>query len=290
MNVTDALRLMRGWEPAPLPWLALALTAAGYALAARSVRRSTPRHPWPRHRSACFGAGLAVTGFAVVGPPGAWDDVFFFAHMTQHLLLTMVAAPLLVLGDPVLLALRSSSSRFRRRWLVPCLRSRAVGALTHPAVGWSLVVGVMAVTHLPRVYDGFLDHPALHDYVEHPLYLGVGLVFFQPLLSPITGRRVVPHGVRLASLFTVMLPMALIGFLIFAAPRPTYPFYVHVDRPFGPGPLADQHLAGILMWSTSMVLGTAWLVVAGNSWLQADERRTHRSERVRSGPTTGASP
>ncbi len=286
--MTDALRLMRGWEPTPLPWLVLALTAVGYFVAAHSVSRSTPQHRWPGSRSACFGAGLAVTAFALVGPPGAWDDVFFSAHMTQHLLLSLLAAPLLVLGDPVLLTMRAAGSRVRKRWLVPCLRSRTVHALTLPAVGWSLFVGIMAVTHLPTVYDGFLAHPVLHDYVEHPLYLIGGLVFFQPLLSPITGGRLVPYGVRLVSLFTVMVPMAMIGFFIFAAPHPTYPFYVHVARPFGPGPLADQHLAGILMWSTSMVLSVTWLVVAGNNWLRDDERRTRRAERVPAGPARGA--
>ncbi len=280
MDVTEALRLMRGWEPAPVPWLVVALSAAVYVVAARKVSRGAPQHPWPAYRTASFGAGLAITTFAVVGPPGAWDDVFFYAHMTQHILLTVLAAPLLVLGDPVLLALRASNRGMRKRWLVPCLRSRAVHVLTHPAAGWSLFVGVMAVTHLPTVYDGFLDHPVLHDYVEHPLYLASGLVFFQPLLSSVTGGRFVPHGVRLLSLFTVMVPMAMIGFFIFAAPHPTYPFYNHTGRPFGPDPLADQHLAGILMWSTSMVLSTTWLVVAANSWLHAEERRTKRSERV----------
>ncbi|MFY9914406.1 MAG: cytochrome c oxidase assembly protein [Nocardioidaceae bacterium] len=285
--MTEALRLIRGWEPAPVPWLVLAFTAAVYLVAAHNVTRSTPQHPWPWLRSACFGAGLAVTAFAVVGPPGAWDDIFFYAHMTQHILLTLLAAPLLVLGDPVLLALRASNRVIRKRWLVPCLRSRAVRVLTHPAAGWSLFVGVMAVTHLPKVYDGFLDHPVLHDYVEHPLYLVSGLVFFQPLLSSVNGGRFVPHGVRLVSLFSVMVPMAMIGFFIYAAPRPTYPFYVHVDRPFGPGPLADQHLAGVLMWSTSMGLSTAWLVVAANAWLRAEERTTRRSERTHKGLAKG---
>ena len=138
----------------------------------------------------------------------------------------------------------------------------------------------MALTHVPRVYDLFLAHPLLHDYVEHPLYLGAALVFFQPLLSPTTGSRFVPHWQRLVSLFTVMVPMAMIGFAIFAAPHLSYPFYAHVARPFGPGPLADQHLGGILMWSTSMVLSAAWLVVAGNGWLAAEERRTRRSDAV----------
>jgi cytochrome c oxidase assembly factor CtaG len=278
--VTDALRLLRSWEPAPVPWLALVLTAVLYVVAARRVTRRTPGRPWAAYRTWCFGAGLAVTAFALVGPPGAWDDVFFFAHMTQHILLTMLAAPLMVLGDPVLLAMRAASGEVRRRWLVPCLRSRVVHTLTHPAFGWVFFVGVMAVTHLPSVYDAFLTHPLLHDYVEHPLYLGSGLVFFQPLLVPTAGTRYVRHWVRLVSLFTVMIPMAMLGFFIFATPRLAYGFYTHVRRPFGPTALADQHLAGILMWSTSMVLSVAWLVVAGSNWLQAEERRTRRVERA----------
>jgi putative copper resistance protein D len=278
--VTDALRLLRSWETAPLPWTVLVVTGALYIVAARRVSRRAPDRPWAPYRTWCFVSGLAVTAFALVGPPGAWDDVFFYAHMTQHILLTMLAAPLLVLGDPVLLTMRASTHDVRRRWLVPCLRSRAVHALTHPAFGWTFLVGVMAVTHLPVVYDAFLDHPVLHDFVEHPLYLVSGLVFFQPLLAPTAGTRHVRHWVRLVSLFTVMIPMAMLGFFIFAAPRLAYGFYAHVPRPFGPDPLADQRLAGILMWSTSMVLSVAWLVVGASNWLQAEERHTRRAERV----------
>ncbi len=289
MDVSEALRLVRSWEPAPLPWLVVTAAAVAYVVAAHSVNGRTPQRPWAVGRTACFLAGLVVTAVAVVGPPGAWDDVFFFAHMTQHLLLTMVAAPLLVLGDPVLLTMRASPGPVRRRWLVPCLRSRVVRVLTQPVVGWGVFVGVMAVTHVPRVYDAFLDHPVLHDYVEHPLYLAAGLVFFQPLLSSTTGSRFVPHWMRLVSLFTVMVPMAMIGFFIFAAPHLSYPFYAHVERPFGPAPLADQHLGGILMWSTSMVLSTAWLVVAGNDWLLAEERRTRRTASTQPGLAQGTS-
>ena len=278
MNVTDALRLLRSWELAPVPWLALALSGGIYLAAARRVTRRTPALPWPTYRTCCFLTGLAVTAFALVGPPGAWDDVFFYAHMTQHILLTSLAAPLLVLGDPVLLALRAAPREVRRRWLVPLLRSRVVHALTHPVLGWAFFVSTMLVTHLPTVYDAFLEHPVLHDYVEHPLYLVSGLVFFQPLLVPTAGTRHVRHWVRLVSLFTVMIPMAMLGFFIFATPRLAYPFYAHVSRPFGPAALADQHLAGVLMWSTSMVLSVAWLVVAGNNWLQAEERRTSRAD------------
>ncbi|MFZ2013340.1 MAG: cytochrome c oxidase assembly protein [Nocardioides sp.] len=278
--MTETLQLFRSWEPAPVPWLALIATGTWYVIAASRVSRRTPEHRWPVARMGCFCSGLAVTAFAVVGPPGAYDDVFFYAHMTQHILLTMLAAPLLVLGDPVLLVLRASSQATRRRVWVPVLRSRAVHVLTNPVFGWVFFVAVMGVSHIPAVYDGFLTHPVLHDYVEHPLYLVSAMIYFQPLLVPSTGTRRVPHGIRMVSLFTMMVPMSMLGFFIFAVPHLAYPYYAHVDRPFGPGALTDQHLAGILMWSTSMVLGVAWLVVAGYHWLEDEERRTRRSERV----------
>lgn len=277
MVVTDGLRLLGSWELAPVPVVLLGLTAILYVAAVRSITGRTPHQPWPAQRTACFFSGLAVTAFALVGPPDAWADVFFSAHMTQHILLTVLGAPLMVLGDPVLLAMRASNRDVRRRWLIPLLRSRVVRILSHPVSGWLVFVGVMGLTHLPALYDAFLAHPWLHDFVEHPLYLASSLLFFQPLLAPTAGITPVPHWMRLVSLFTVMIPMAMLGFAIFVAPSLTYAFYAHVSRPFGPGPLADQHLAGILMWSTSMVFGVAWLVVAGGSWLAAEERRTSRA-------------
>lgn len=278
MNVTEGLRLLWSWEPAPVPWLALLAAGVWYVLAASRVTQRAPAHPWHPPRTWCFISGLAVVAFALVGPPGAFDDVFFYAHMTQHILLTMLAAPLLVLGDPVLLALRASGSATRRRVWVPVLRSRAVRVLTDPVFGWVFFVTVMGLTHIPAIYDGFLTHPVLHDYLEHPLYLISAVVYFQPLLVRSTGTRHCPHWVRLVSLFSMMVPMAMLGFFIFAIPHLAYPYYAHVARAFGPDAVADQHLAGILMWSTSMVLGVAWVVVAGSHWLEDEERRTRREE------------
>lgn len=278
MKVTQSLLL--GWVLEPVPTLALLACGAAYVLGARRVSRRCPGQPWPRFRTVLFLAGAVAVAVAVLGPPGAFDDTFFFAHMTQHVLLTMVAAPLLVLGDPILLTLRAASRDVRRRWLVPLLRSRGVRLLMHPVLGWGLFVTVMVVSHLPALYDYAVEHPLVHDYVEHPLYLGTALVFFYPLLAPTSGPRRVPAGIRVLSLFTVMIPMALTGFFIYAAPQPAYPFYAHVARPFGPGALVDQQLAGALMWSSSMVLSALWLCLAGARFLRAEEARGHRLDRT----------
>jgi putative copper resistance protein D len=271
-----SLRLLGGWDLAPVPLTGLALSALLYLLAAHRVGRRNPTRPWPVGATVFFLAGLFAVAIAVAGPAGAYDDVFFYAHMAQHILLTLVAAPLLVLGDPVLLALRVAGRDLRTRHLVPVYRSRAVHLLANPVVGWLSFVGVMVVSHVPVVYDFALEHPLVHDYVEHPVYLVAALVFFYPLLSPTSGPHHVHEGVRVVSAFTVMVPMAFLGFFLYAAPHLDYPFYAHVVRPFGPAPVADQRLAGALMWSSTMGLGVTWLVVVGLHWLRAEERRSRR--------------
>jgi cytochrome c oxidase assembly factor CtaG len=269
--------LLGTWDFDPVPWLGIMALGAAYLLAARAVSRRTPTQPWPWPMTVCWTGGIVTLLVAIVGPPGAWDDVYFFAHMTQHILLMSVAAPLLVLGDPLLLLFRVASPSWRRRRLVPAVRSNPVRVLAHPVTGWVVFVGVMGVTHIPAVYDFALQHPLVHDYVEHPVYVTAGMLYFYPLLVSTAGLQI-RHWVRIVSLFSVMLPMAFLGFFIFALPRLAYPFYAHTDRPFPPGPLADQRAAGIVMWSVSMVIGVGWVVLAGRNWLVAEERRTAREE------------
>jgi cytochrome c oxidase assembly factor CtaG len=289
--VGEALTFLSGWDLAPVPLLGLVGSAVLYVMGSRRVSRHTPTQPWPARSTTCFLAGILVVLVAIVGPPGAYDDVFFWAHMTQHVLLTLVAAPLLVLGDPVLLVMRTSEPRVRTRFLVPLTRSRVAALLARPLVGWLLFVGVMVISHLPRAYDFALEHPVVHDYVEHPLYLGTALVFYYPLLAPTNGPHRVHEGLRVLSLLSVMVPMAFVGFFVYAAPHLAYPFYAHVVRPFGPAPLADQRLAGALMWSASMGLSVGWVCLAGLNWLRAEERRSQRLDRAAlSGRTTQATP
>ena len=257
----------------------LALVVA-YVMATVRVDHLHPSQPWPRTHTTCFLAGVVTMWVAILGPPGAFDDVFFYAHMTQHILLTMVAAPLLVLGDPLLLSLRTASRPFRRRWLNRAFRSRAAEILTHPLVGWLFFTILMAGSHVPTIYDFALNHPLVHDFVEHPLYVASALLYFYPLLAPTPVRRNIPHGLRALSVFTMMIPMAFLGFFIYAAPHLRYPYYAHVVRPFGPGPLQDQQLSGALMWSSAMILGAVWFCVVGLRWLQAEERRSHRVDRA----------
>jgi len=245
------------WSFEPFLALVLVAVATTYAVAAWQVTRAHPDQPWPPHHSVFFGLGLLVVLLATLGPVGSYDDDFFWAHMTQHILLMMLAAPLLLLGEPVLLVLRF---------------------VTHPVVGWLVFAGVLYGTHFTGFFEYALEHPAVHDYVEHPLYLGAGLLYFYPLLGLGPGASAMPPFAKVVSLFLMMLPEVMVGFAIYMAGSVLYPFYDTVDdRPWGPSnALDDQRLGGAFMWSSAMIFDAIWISVAVWGWWRAEEHKARR--------------
>jgi putative copper resistance protein D len=264
------------WTFDPVLGPALIAAAVVYVWAAQRVSARDPVHPWSRWCSTSFLSALALCWFVLLGPVGFYDDTFFWAHMVQHLALMMVIAPLLLLGSPVLLLLRASTPAVRRTWVLPVIRGRVLTALTRPLVGWLLFAGVLVGTHFSPFYEFSLEHPLVHTYVEHPLYLTAALIYYYPLMPGNPGPRRVPYGLRAASLFGMMFPETMAGFFLYASTYVMYPFYLHVQRPFGPAPLVDQQLGGALMWGGSMVIDTVWVSIAVMAWLRSESRLATR--------------
>ena len=256
----------------------LTLVTVAYVWAVRAVDRHDPAHRWPVRHLVFFLAGIAVTVLATLGPVGAFDDDYFWAHMVQHILLMMLAAPFLLLGEPVLLLLRVSSRDVRRRVVMPVLRSRPVRFLTHPVVSWLVFAGVLFGTHFTGFYEFALEHPDVHNYVEHPLYLGAGLLYYFPLLSGSPGTKPLQPFAKIISLLTMMVPEAMVGFALYSAGSVLYPFYATVtNRPWGPSTaLLDQRLGGAFMWSSGMVFHALWISVAAWEWIKSEERKARR--------------
>jgi cytochrome c oxidase assembly factor CtaG len=274
--VRHAATFLANWTFDPVPVVLLLAAAVGYLAGVRALRRSQPGRPWPRRCTVSFLSGLALVWVVILGPIGAYDDIFFWSHMVQHIVLMMLAAPLILLGAPVLLLLRVSNRDLRHQVLVPVLRSRVVMTLTHPVVSWLIFAGVLVGTHFSPFFNYALNHPLVHEYVEHPLYLSAALIYYYPLLGHNSApKRLAPSG-RVISLFTMMIPETMTGFFIYSSNYLLYPFYGHVTRPFGPSALTDQQLAGALMWAGSMLIDSVWVSVAVLEWLHSEERRSHR--------------
>ena len=212
--------------------------------AAHGRRRDRRGRHWPRNRTACFLAGLAVLVADLYSGIGTEADAQLSVHMLEHMVVWVVVAPLLVAGAPVRLALYSLPRSGRRR-LARCLRSGGVSAATGPVGSVSLFCAVVLVTHLPAVYGLALRNDYLHE-AEHGLYLLTALLVWAPLLGvdPLP-HRPGPRG-RLACMVACMMPMVAVSIWLGSASQPVYGHYLEA---LGPSALHDQRFAAVIMWA-----------------------------------------
>jgi cytochrome c oxidase assembly factor CtaG len=274
---------LTAWQFAPLVSAALAILAAAYLLCAFRVGRRHPARPWPVTSTLSFLLGLAIVAGATQSSIGVYDDVLFSVHMVQHVLLIMVAPPLLVIGRPVTLLLHSWGNpvhRIVRR----AVRSRAASALTWPVFSTFLYCAVVAGTHTPPFMDLVLRNEAVHD-AEHALYLAAGYLFFLPVL----GAEPVRHRVSAIGAFL----MLLLAMLADSATGVAYTFQSHevfapyaaFSRAWGPGLVTDLHLGGYVMVIGSdavmMVVALALSVRFFRSGAETDARLGAYNEYLR---------
>src|SRR6266511_4355866 len=278
----SAATVLGAWQFDPLVVSGILLSAVLYLRAVRRVWHTHSPSAFPRLRVLSFILGLAVLYLALQSPIDTYADLLFSDHMGQHLLLTMVAAPLLVLGTPVTLALAAFSPRSRRRFLLPVLHSRFIGVVGSPLFAFALFAVVMWGSHLPPVFDAALRNETFHS-LEHLAYLSSALLFWWPVvgLDPNPARP--SHPARLLYLFLAMPVTALLGLAIYSSSRLLYPYYGPASRSIGFSPIADQHLAGAttirsIMWEGGMLLMVVALALVLLDWMRRDEREAERAD------------
>src|SRR6266705_5094514 len=180
------------WEFAPVVTAAVLAVGALYLWGAWRVRRRHPARPWPWWRTGLFLAGLAVVVIATESGIGTYDDVLFWDHMIQHLLLIMIAPPLLIVGQPITLLLHASRNPLHT-WAKRVVRSRAVSFLTWPVFGLVGYGAAIAAAHLTDLANLVETNEILHN-AEHAAFLLIGYLFFLPILGnePIRWRLSYP--------------------------------------------------------------------------------------------------
>ena len=241
--------------------LAAALCLSGLLYLAgllRIWRRAGRGHGVRAGQAAAFALGWSVLAVALVSPIDAWGARLFSAHMLQHELLMVVAAPLLVLGRPFGAWLFGLPAGWRRavgratrtpRW------RRGWHAITGPLAAWSLHGAALWIWHVPALFDAALASPGLHA-LQHLSFLATALLFWWPVLGPAARRQ---PGAALISLFTTMLHTAALGALLALAESPWYAAYAAAAPAAGWDALADQQLGGLIMWVPA---GTGYVAAA----------------------------
>jgi cytochrome c oxidase assembly factor CtaG len=250
------------WQFAPIVTGFTVVLAAAYLWGAFRVRRRHPRRPWPVGRTAAFMLGLLSVNIATQSGIGTYDDTLFWDHMTQHLLLLMVAPPLLVSGMPVTLLLHASRNP-AHAWVIKIIRSKPVVWITWPAVGIVAYGAVIVGTHLTNFMNLVTQYDAVHQ-AEHVLYLAVGYLYFLPLVGKEPIKWKMSYPLRLFLLFLAMPVDAFTGVVL--GSYQTYPFLPMAPRNWGPTPLNDLHQGGAVMWIGGAAIMFAVIMVTFFSW------------------------
>jgi cytochrome c oxidase assembly factor CtaG len=257
---------LRSWPFAPWLVVALVLTAGVYLRGWRLLLRRDPRR-WHPGQLAAFLGGLATLFLALASPIEPFAALFLQVHMLQHLLLMMVAPPLLWLGEPLFPLLRGLPRPVRIYWVAPLFRSpllrRVFGTLTHPAWALALFVSATWLWHVPVFYELALRGDGWH-YLQHACFLGTGLLFWYPVVRPYPSRPRWSPWLLLPYLLVADVQNTILSALLTFSGHLWYPYYAEVPRVGGVSALDDQAAAGVLMWvpgSAAFLLPLFWIAI-----------------------------
>lgn len=220
------------------------ITIGCYLAAVRLYRRRYPRRDFSGGRIAAFVSGVVIGVCALLPPVNAWADRSFTVHMLQHLALTMVVPPLILLGAPLLLLLALSPSHIGRK-ITQLLHHWVFRALTSPVVSWFTFVAVLWGVHLSPIYNLALRNEAVH-VLEHCALFTAAMLFWMAVVQVGYAPRPLPFAARLFYLFWAIPQGAFLGLTIYSARHVLYGHYL-AGRSVEAA-LLDQRYAGAVMW------------------------------------------
>jgi putative membrane protein len=263
-----------GWSFEPAVVVCLGVTALLYGRGLRALWRSAGEgkgvNTW---EAAAFVAGWTTLLLALMSPLHRLGGVLFSAHMAQHELLMAVAAPLLVLGRPLVPFV----------WALPMSWRRAVGSwvagppvrgiwavLSLPLAAWTLHAAAIWLWHAPPLFEATLRSELFHT-LQHLSFLGSGLLFWWALMR---GRqRQLGGPAAVLYLFTTSLHTTVLGALLTFSSRLWYPLYASSTASWGLTPLEDQQLAGLIMWVPANLAYLIAALLIVSTWLKEPSPR-----------------
>jgi putative membrane protein len=268
---------MPGWTWPPYIILPLLLVGILYALGTvrmwrrrQRARRQSARNYLP---AIYFSAGWLSLLLALDSPMHELSEQLFWVHMTQHEVLMLVSAPLLVLGRPLLpflwvmpapirlgMAAFSRSTIFRFLW----------GKLSAPLSAWFIFAAALWIWHAPKLFAATLDSEWIHA-TQHISFLAASLLFWWALLDGRGGR--LGYGGALLYVFTMALHSSILGALLTFAPTVWYTPYLATAPAWHLSALEDQQLGGLIMWVPAGALLLIFTLVLMAKWLQESDRR-----------------
>jgi cytochrome c oxidase assembly factor CtaG len=233
-------------------------------------------------RGGYFIVGYSALVVALVSPLHALGELYFSVHMVQHLLLSLVAPPLLLLSNsmPVLLWALPPRDRLGLGRLVgqPGAIRSVLRGLTHPVIAWTLFVLSQWLWHQPLAYQWALENRWAH-YFEHITFFVFAILFWWPVIGAPPLRTALGYPARMAYTFLAWMTNTFLGAGITLSRGPLYSFYVDTAHTHGTDASIDQELAGLIMWIPGDILFAVILMLVFVAYMQSEERKEARIDR-----------
>ena len=251
------------WHGHPDALIGLAIVQGVYLLGVGPLRERYGLADKVEPRQiATFTAGMAVIFISLLSPIHFLSDNYLFSmHMVQHVLLTLVAPPLLILGTPDWLI---------RPLLRPNLAFRAARLATHPIVAFALFNIIFSIWHIPALYATSLNNHWVH-IGEHLLFMGTAVIMWWPIVSMMPELPRIPYPIQMGYLFLLSVAQIIVFAIITFAKEPLYEFYVSAPRIWGISPLLDQQLGAIIMKIGGGALFLTLFIIIFFRWFRHEE-------------------
>lgn len=266
------------WHPQPIPveLVGCLLAAALYGFAMVRLYRRGDR--WPLGRPVWFGAGLVTVVAVTTTGVGGYSMELFSAHMTQHMVLSMLSPILLLLGAPVTLALRLLPRRPRRA-LLSVLHSRPAQVVSSPLVSLPLFIASLYGLYFSPLFDFAMRGWWGHEWmIAH--FLGVGLLFFWPLLAVDPAPHRPGHLLRMIELLVAVPFHAFFGIAVMSATTPVVQYFSGaLPSSWHDSVLHDQTVAGSIAWGFGEIPSLLVMLAVFVSWSKSEERRGRALDR-----------
>ena len=251
------------WHAHPEALLGLALLQGGYMLGVGPLReRYNLADAVEPRQIATFTAGVLVIYVALLSPIHVLSDNFLFSvHMTQHVLLSLVAPPLLILGTPEWLL---------RPLLRPDLVFRAARLATHPIIAFALFNMAFSLFHVPALYNASVTYHWLH-VIEHLIFIGTAVLMWWPIGSMMPELPRLNYPLQMMYLFALSIAQIIVFAIVTFSERPIYEVYANAPRVLNISPLLDQQIGALIMKVGGGMLFMTLLIIVFFRWFKHEE-------------------
>ena len=262
------------WEFDPLIVFILLTSAIIYTLGLRNLWGSAGvGRGITKGEAAYYALGWLSLAVALVSPVHVLGELLFSMHMTQHEILMLVSAPLIVLGRPFVAAAWALPQRSRGT-AGAAVRSPVVNRtwsfISNAAVAWIIHAVALWVWHVPAMFQATLRSDVVHT-LQHASFFGTALLFWWAILFGKRGLQ--SYGAGVLYLFSTMVQSGLLGIFLTLTSRVWYPAYSATAELFGLSPIEDQQIGGLIMWIPAGLVYMFAALVMFSGWLRESERR-----------------